>query len=108
MDMKRSRELQIDCSPNIRALVLIDIFEDIEDFFDYLKSIPFVKEIYKIVASFKTYNETLKDHSEDKMYDREVVVRITASNRNELESVIKKIRRYPKVKDLDVLRMNGK
>jgi len=78
------------------------VFDKIEKFLKYLSGLSSVKEIYRVKASIKQH---ITDNGSDKLYDREVVVKLENEKRGVLEADIESIKKYPGVKDVDVLRL---
>ena len=80
------------------ALLLLDKFEGIDDFIMSLRNDKSVKECYRIMAS-------VKHHSGDgtKLYDKEIVARVSAPTHIELQEAIDNILSYEGVKHPQVL-----
>lgn len=80
------------------------VFDETRKFLKYLTGLSSVKEIYRVKASIKQH---ITDNGSDSLYDREIIIKIEATEREILEDSIKRIKKNPKVKDVDVLKVKS-
>lgn len=80
--------------------LLIDIFENIEEFLEYLKILPSFKERYRVIGSLPDH---IRDKGADRLYDREVIVKLESAEKDLLEAAIEEIEKHPRVKKMDKL-----
>lgn len=78
------------------AFVLIDIFENLEDFLSYLDRIPDVKERHRNLAVYA-------DPPSANVYDYEVIARIDSENPGGIRTTLQRIKDYKGVKDVRIL-----
>ncbi len=76
------------------AFLLIDIFDDISSFRDFLKNQEAVKKIYPVMFSIKHYS---KDGAE-RLYDKEFILELSSASREGLEDIIRRITSYSGVR----------
>lgn len=82
----------------------VKVFEEIEKFLKYLTCLSSIKDIYRVKASIKQH---ITDKGSDRLYDREIIVKIENDKKDVLEAEIEKIKKYPGVKDVDVLKIKS-